>query len=81
METLDLSWSNTPFLFMCLWEITLFTLSLPFFFPVPSESFQYLLNFQQSIPSFQCAFILTQLLIAISEKPMAGWKKEKMGNV
>uniref|UniRef100_A0A8C3BHB8 FA complementation group D2 n=1 Tax=Cairina moschata TaxID=8855 RepID=A0A8C3BHB8_CAIMO len=43
-----------------------------------SESFQYLLNFQQSIPSFQCAFILTQLLIAISEKPMAGWKKEKM---
>ncbi|XP_013057282.3 Fanconi anemia group D2 protein [Anser cygnoides] len=43
-----------------------------------SESFQYLLNFQQSVPSFQCAFILTQLLIAISEKPMAGWKKEKM---
>ncbi|XP_071406849.1 Fanconi anemia group D2 protein isoform X2 [Pithys albifrons albifrons] len=42
-----------------------------------SESFQYLLNFQQSVPSFQCAFILTQLLIAIAEKPMAGWKKEK----
>uniref|UniRef100_A0A8B9BRD8 FA complementation group D2 n=1 Tax=Anser brachyrhynchus TaxID=132585 RepID=A0A8B9BRD8_9AVES len=48
------------------------------FLSFPSESFQYLLNFQQSVPSFQCAFILTQLLIAISEKPMAGWKKEKM---
>uniref|UniRef100_G1MUH9 FA complementation group D2 n=1 Tax=Meleagris gallopavo TaxID=9103 RepID=G1MUH9_MELGA len=46
-----------------------------------SESFQYLLNFQQSIPSFQCAFILTQLLMAISEKPVTGWKREKMGNV
>uniref|UniRef100_A0A8C3LGF0 FA complementation group D2 n=1 Tax=Chrysolophus pictus TaxID=9089 RepID=A0A8C3LGF0_CHRPC len=43
-----------------------------------SESFQYLLNFQQSVPSFQCAFILTQLLMAISEKPMTGWKREKM---
>ncbi|NWQ80175.1 FACD2 protein, partial [Columbina picui] len=46
-----------------------------------SESFQYLLNFQQSVPSFQCAFILTQLLIAIAEKPMAGWKKEKMASL
>ncbi|XP_075289262.1 Fanconi anemia group D2 protein [Opisthocomus hoazin] len=46
-----------------------------------SESFQYLLNFQQSVPSFHCAFILTQLLIAISEKPMAGWKKEKMASL
>ncbi|NXW40997.1 FACD2 protein, partial [Nyctiprogne leucopyga] len=43
-----------------------------------SESFDYLLNFQQSVPSFHCAFILTQLLIAIAEKPMAGRKKEKM---
>ncbi|NWH55905.1 FACD2 protein, partial [Geococcyx californianus] len=46
-----------------------------------SEGFHYLLNFQQSVPSFHCAFILTQLLIAIAEKPMAGWKKDKMGNV
>ncbi|XP_009955615.1 PREDICTED: Fanconi anemia group D2 protein, partial [Leptosomus discolor] len=46
-----------------------------------SESFQYLLNFQQSVPSFHCAFILTQVLIAIAEKPMAGWKKEKMASV
>ncbi|XP_052633721.1 Fanconi anemia group D2 protein isoform X3 [Harpia harpyja] len=46
-----------------------------------SESFQYLLNFQQSVPSFHCAFILTQLLIAIAEKPMAGWKKEKMASL
>uniref|UniRef100_A0A8C2TEY9 FA complementation group D2 n=1 Tax=Coturnix japonica TaxID=93934 RepID=A0A8C2TEY9_COTJA len=38
-----------------------------------SESFQYLLNFQQSIPSFQCAFILTQLLMAVSEKPMTAF--------
>ncbi|XP_055660391.1 Fanconi anemia group D2 protein isoform X2 [Falco peregrinus] len=46
-----------------------------------SESFHYLLNFQQSVPSFYCAFILTQLLIAIAEKPMAGWKKEKMASL
>ncbi|XP_030314496.1 Fanconi anemia group D2 protein [Calypte anna] len=45
------------------------------------ESFQYLLNFQQSVPSFHCAFILTQLLIAIAEKPMAGWQKEKMASL
>ncbi|XP_042655668.1 Fanconi anemia group D2 protein isoform X2 [Tyto alba] len=46
-----------------------------------SESFHYLLNFQQSVPNFHCAFILTQLLIAIAEKPMAGWKKEKMASL
>ncbi|NXQ90618.1 FACD2 protein, partial [Nyctibius grandis] len=46
-----------------------------------SESFHYLLNFQQSVPSFYCAFILTQLLIAVAEKPMAGWKKEKMASL
>uniref|UniRef100_A0A8C4XTV2 FA complementation group D2 n=1 Tax=Falco tinnunculus TaxID=100819 RepID=A0A8C4XTV2_FALTI len=46
-----------------------------------SDSFHYLLNFQQSVPSFYCAFILTQLLIAIAEKPMAGWKKEKMASL
>lgn len=82
METLNLRWSNASFLFMYVWDITLSTLFLPFPFPViPSESFQYLLNFQQSVPSFQCAYILTQLLIAITEKPMSGWKKDKMGNV
>ncbi|NXX77188.1 FACD2 protein, partial [Urocolius indicus] len=46
-----------------------------------SESFHYLLNFQQSVPSFHCAFIFTQLLIAIAEKPVAGWKKEKMASL
>ncbi|KAI1234423.1 hypothetical protein IHE44_0003473, partial [Lamprotornis superbus] len=46
-----------------------------------SESFQYLLNFQQSVPSFHCAYILTQLLIAIAEKPMSGWKKEKLASL
>ncbi|KAF1554539.1 Fanconi anemia group D2 protein, partial [Eudyptula minor] len=46
-----------------------------------SESFHYLLNFQQSVPSFHCAFILTQLLMAIAEKPMAGWKKENMASL
>ncbi|KAM7011534.1 Fanconi anemia group D2 protein [Passerculus sandwichensis] len=46
-----------------------------------SESFQYLLNFQQSVPSFHCAYILTQLLIAIAEKPMSGWKREKMASL
>ncbi|XP_068057865.1 Fanconi anemia group D2 protein [Anomalospiza imberbis] len=46
-----------------------------------SESFQYLLNFQQSVPSFHCAYLLAQLLIAIAEKPMSGWKKEKMASL
>ncbi|NXM69215.1 FACD2 protein, partial [Serilophus lunatus] len=46
-----------------------------------SETFQYLLNFQQSVPNLQCAHILTQLLIAIAEKPMTGWKKEKMASL
>ncbi|XP_069722430.1 Fanconi anemia group D2 protein [Phaenicophaeus curvirostris] len=46
-----------------------------------SESFHYLLNFQQSVPSFYCAFILAQLLIAVAEKPMVGWKKEKMASL
>uniref|UniRef100_A0A672U4D1 FA complementation group D2 n=1 Tax=Strigops habroptila TaxID=2489341 RepID=A0A672U4D1_STRHB len=46
-----------------------------------SESFHYVLNFQQSVPSFYCAFILTQLLITIAEKPMAGWKKEKIASL
>ncbi|NWY75575.1 FACD2 protein, partial [Erithacus rubecula] len=46
-----------------------------------SECFQYLLNFQQSVPSFYCAYILTQLLIAIAEKPLSGWKKEKMASL
>ncbi|NXD67820.1 FACD2 protein, partial [Eolophus roseicapillus] len=46
-----------------------------------SESFHYLLNFQQSVPNFHCAFILTQLLITITEKPVAGWKKEKIASL
>ncbi|KAM4653984.1 Fanconi anemia group D2 protein isoform 3-T3 [Amazona ochrocephala] len=46
-----------------------------------SESFHYLLNFQQSVPNFHCAFMLTQLLITIAEKPMAGWKKEKIASL
>uniref|UniRef100_A0A8C3M7H6 Uncharacterized protein n=1 Tax=Geospiza parvula TaxID=87175 RepID=A0A8C3M7H6_GEOPR len=66
-------------LLLLTFHITLSALFLPFPFPlIPSESFQYLLNFQQSVPSFQCAYILTQLLIAIAEKPMSGWKREKM---
>ncbi|XP_062441302.1 Fanconi anemia group D2 protein [Rhea pennata] len=46
-----------------------------------SESFQYLVNFQQSVPSFQCAFTLAQLLIAIAEKPVTGWKREKIASL
>ncbi|XP_062466664.1 Fanconi anemia group D2 protein [Pezoporus occidentalis] len=46
-----------------------------------SESFHYLLNFQQSVPNFHCAFILTRLLITITEKPVAGWKKEKIASL
>uniref|UniRef100_A0A8V5GTH7 Uncharacterized protein n=1 Tax=Melopsittacus undulatus TaxID=13146 RepID=A0A8V5GTH7_MELUD len=46
-----------------------------------SESFHYLLNFQQSVPNFHCAFILTQLLITITKKPVAGWKKEKIASL
>lgn len=71
-----------PF-YLCVFEtFSCLHFFLPFPFPfIPSESFQYLLNFQKSVPSFHCAYILTQLLIAIAEKPMSGWKKEKMGNV
>ncbi|NXA56691.1 FACD2 protein, partial [Nothocercus julius] len=46
-----------------------------------SESFQYLVNFQQSVPSFQCAFTLAQLLIAIAEKPVTSWKREKIASL
>uniref|UniRef100_H0Z8P4 FA complementation group D2 n=1 Tax=Taeniopygia guttata TaxID=59729 RepID=H0Z8P4_TAEGU len=69
-------------LLLLTFHITLSAHFLPLPFPViPSESFQYLLNFQQSVPSFHCAHILTQLLIAIAEKPMSGWKKEKMASL
>uniref|UniRef100_G3UQ73 FA complementation group D2 n=1 Tax=Meleagris gallopavo TaxID=9103 RepID=G3UQ73_MELGA len=74
-ETLDLE----P---VCCWRLPyLCCLHLFAFLSFCSESFQYLLNFQQSIPSFQCAFILTQLLMAISEKPVTGWKREKMASL
>ncbi|NWY07634.1 FACD2 protein, partial [Nothoprocta ornata] len=46
-----------------------------------SESFQYLLNFQQSVSSFSSAFTLAQLLIAIAEKPMTSWKREKIASL
>ncbi|XP_025902236.1 Fanconi anemia group D2 protein [Nothoprocta perdicaria] len=46
-----------------------------------SESFQYLVNFQQSISSFSSAFTLAQLLIAIAEKPMTSWKREKIASL
>uniref|UniRef100_A0A8C3T0C6 FA complementation group D2 n=1 Tax=Chelydra serpentina TaxID=8475 RepID=A0A8C3T0C6_CHESE len=46
-----------------------------------SESFHYLLNFQHSVPNFQCALTLTQLLIVIAEKPMASWKKDKIASL
>uniref|UniRef100_A0A8C3RQS0 FACD2 protein n=1 Tax=Chelydra serpentina TaxID=8475 RepID=A0A8C3RQS0_CHESE len=45
------------------------------------ESFHYLLNFQHSVPNFQCALTLTQLLIVIAEKPMASWKKDKIASL
>nr|XP_048714882.1 Fanconi anemia group D2 protein isoform X2 [Caretta caretta] len=46
-----------------------------------SESFHYLLNFQHSIPNFQCALTLIQLLIVIAEKPVASWKKDKIASL
>ncbi|XP_038265461.1 Fanconi anemia group D2 protein isoform X2 [Dermochelys coriacea] len=46
-----------------------------------SESFHYLLNFQHSVPNFQCALTLTQLLIVIAEKPVASWKKDKIASL
>nr|XP_025046210.1 Fanconi anemia group D2 protein [Pelodiscus sinensis] len=46
-----------------------------------SESFHYLLNFQHSVPSFQGALTLTQLLMVIAEKPVASWKKEKIASL
>uniref|UniRef100_A0A8D0G882 FA complementation group D2 n=1 Tax=Sphenodon punctatus TaxID=8508 RepID=A0A8D0G882_SPHPU len=46
-----------------------------------SQCFHYLLNFQNSVPSFCCALSLTQLLIVIAEKSMASWKKDKIASL
>ncbi|KYO27801.1 Fanconi anemia group D2 protein [Alligator mississippiensis] len=46
-----------------------------------SDAFRYLSNFQHSIPSFQCALELIQVLIIIAEKPLASWKRDKIASL
>ncbi|XP_063517795.1 Fanconi anemia group D2 protein isoform X2 [Pongo pygmaeus] len=47
-----------------------------------SQSFHYLQNFHQSIPSFQCALYLIRLLMVILEKSTASTqKKEKIASL
>lgn len=46
-----------------------------------SQSFNYLQNFHQSIPSFQCALYLLRILMAILERSVdPAQKKEKIGD-
>uniref|UniRef100_A0A674K4L2 FA complementation group D2 n=1 Tax=Terrapene triunguis TaxID=2587831 RepID=A0A674K4L2_9SAUR len=75
-----LIWAGTSSLSLYMCDISAMSSSL--FFPVThSESFHYLLNFQHSVPNFQCALTLTQLLIVIAEKPVASWKKDKIASL
>lgn len=54
----------------------------PFFFLRPySQSFQYLLNLQHSVPNIFCALSLSQLLLVIAERSVVKLKNDKIGNV
>ncbi|XP_070594967.1 Fanconi anemia group D2 protein isoform X2 [Erythrolamprus reginae] len=46
-----------------------------------SHSFQYLLNFQPSIPNIYCALSLTQLLLVIAEKSVANPKSKEIASI
>lgn len=64
------------------WYCNIVNISSSLLFPVIySDAFRYLSNFQHSIPSFQCALELIQVLIIIAEKPLASWKRDKIGNI
>ncbi|XP_054834119.1 Fanconi anemia group D2 protein [Eublepharis macularius] len=45
------------------------------------QSFQYLQNFQHSIPNIYCALSLTQLLLVIAEKSMMNLKNDKIASI
>ncbi|KAH0629975.1 hypothetical protein JD844_012481 [Phrynosoma platyrhinos] len=46
-----------------------------------SHSFQYLLNFQDSVPNIYCALSLTQLLLVIAEKSVVNLKHKEIASV
>ncbi|KAF7249876.1 Fanconi anemia group D2 protein [Varanus komodoensis] len=46
-----------------------------------SQSFQYLLNFQHSVPNIYCALSLTQLLLVIAEKSLVNLKNNEIASV
>ncbi|XP_062977137.1 Fanconi anemia group D2 protein [Elgaria multicarinata webbii] len=46
-----------------------------------SQSFQYLLNFQQSVPNIYCALSLTQLLLVIAEKSVVNLKNNEIASI
>ncbi|XP_025020945.1 Fanconi anemia group D2 protein, partial [Python bivittatus] len=46
-----------------------------------SQSFQYLLNFQHSVPNIYCALSLTQLLLVIAEKSVASLKSKEIASI
>ncbi|XP_060096063.1 Fanconi anemia group D2 protein [Heteronotia binoei] len=45
------------------------------------QSFQYLQNFQHSIPNIYCALSLTQLLLVIAEKSATNLKNDKIASI
>ncbi|XP_060621713.2 Fanconi anemia group D2 protein [Anolis sagrei] len=46
-----------------------------------SQSFQYLLNFQHSVPNIFCALSLTRLLLVIAEKSVVNLKHKEIGSI
>uniref|UniRef100_A0ABM5FKM3 Fanconi anemia group D2 protein isoform X1 n=1 Tax=Pogona vitticeps TaxID=103695 RepID=A0ABM5FKM3_9SAUR len=46
-----------------------------------SQGFQYLINFQNSVPNIYCALSLTQLLLVIVEKSVARLKKNEIASI
>ncbi|XP_015262873.1 PREDICTED: Fanconi anemia group D2 protein [Gekko japonicus] len=45
------------------------------------QSFQYLQNFQDSVPNIYCALSLTQLLLAVAEKSVTNLKNDKIASI
>ncbi|XP_066471071.1 Fanconi anemia group D2 protein isoform X2 [Tiliqua scincoides] len=46
-----------------------------------SQSFQYLLNLQHSVPNIYCALSLTQLLLVIAERSVVNLKNDKIASL
>nr|XP_056711354.1 Fanconi anemia group D2 protein [Euleptes europaea] len=45
------------------------------------QSFQYLQNFQHSVPNIYCALSLTQILLGLAEKSMTNVKNDKIASI